>query len=131
MNSVTISGNITADPVLRYTQGENSLAYTKFILAVRRKGKDNEADFVSCQAWKKTAELIEKYVKKGDKIGVEGFLRTGQYEKDGHKVYTTDVVVETVEFFGKAEKKPEKKESAEKKDETPEGFAKLDEDFPF
>lgn len=125
MNKVIISGNITADPQLKQTQGNNPLEYVKFILAVRRRGKDNEADFITCQAWKKTAELICNYVKKGDKIVIDGFIRTGQYEKDGRTIYTTDVVAESVEFSGKAERKPEKK------DEAPEGFAQLEEDYPF
>lgn len=123
MNKVIISGNITADPELKRTQGDNPLDYVKFILAVKRRGKGNEADFITCQAWKKTAELICTYVKKGDKIAVEGYIRTGQYEKNGQKVYTTDVVVESVEFQGRSQE--------EKKDPAPEGFSKLDESFPF
>lgn len=122
MNRVIISGHITADPQLKQTQGSNPIDYVKFILAVRRRGKDNEADFITCQAWKRTAELISTYVKKGDKIAVEGVIRTGQYEKNGQTVYTTDVMVDSVEFQGKAEKK---------KDEVPEGFSQIDEGYPF
>lgn len=128
MNKVILSGRITADTELKHTQGE--MSFVRFNLAVNRK-KKNEADFISCQAWNKTAELINKYVKKGDKIAVEGFIRTGQYEKNGQKIYTTDVVVENVEFLGeRREEKPEEKQS-EKKQEQIDGFAQLEEDFPF
>lgn len=124
MNRVILTGRITIDPELKQTQGNNPLDYVRFNLAVQRRGKKDEADFISCQAWKKTAELICKYVKKGDKIGIEGNIRTGSYDKDGQKIYTTDVIIDSVEFFPK-----EKKE--EKKDDIPEGFAQVDEDMPF
>jgi single-strand DNA-binding protein len=77
--------------------GENSVA--RFSLAVDRKfSKEKQADFISCVAFNKTAENLNKYVKKGQKIAVMGEIRTGSYEKDGKKVYTTDVVVSEFEF---------------------------------
>ena len=124
MNRVILTGRTTNEIELRYTQGENSLAYVRFNLAVSRPKKDNEADFIACQAWGKTAELLDKYVSKGDKIAVEGFIRTGSYEKNGQRIYTSDVVVEKVEFIS-AKPKEQKQESI------PDGFSQLDEDMPF
>ena len=102
MNTVSLVGRLTRDPEIRYTQGENATAITRFTLAVDRRFKregDKTADFPSCVAFGKTAEFIEKYFKKGNRIGVVGRLQTGSYQhKDGYMVYTTDVVVEQAEF---------------------------------
>ena len=102
MNKVILMGRLTRDPEVRYTQGDNALAVARFSLAVdRRFKKDGEqtADFISCVAFGKTGEFIEKYGHKGTKFVVEGRIQTGSYtNKDGQKVYTTDVVVEQVEF---------------------------------
>lgn len=101
---------MTRDPDVRYA-GEMPVA--RFTIAVARpKQKDKEAtsDFPSCVAFGKTAELIEKYIGKGRLVGVTGRIQTGNYtDKDGKKVYTTDVVVDKVEFLDKAEKKEEPK----------------------
>ena len=95
-------GRLTRDPEVRYTQGDNASAVARFSLAVdRRFKKDGEqtADFINCVAFGKTGEFIEKYGHKGTKFVVEGRIQTGSYtNKDGQKVYTTDVVVEQVEF---------------------------------
>ena len=95
-------GRLTRDPEIRYTQGENATAIARYSLAVDRKYKregDPTADFISCVAFGKTAEFIEKYTKQGTKLVVEGRIQTGSYtNNDGQKVYTTDVVVENVEF---------------------------------
>ena len=102
MNKVILMGRLTRDPEVRYTQGDNASAVARFSLAVdRRFKKDGEqtADFISCVAFGKTGEFIEKYGHKGTKFVVEGRIQTGSYtNKDGQKVYTTDVVVEQVEF---------------------------------
>lgn len=102
MNKVILMGRLTRDPEVRYTQGDNASAVARFSLAVDRKfKKDGEqtADFISCVAFGKTGEFIEKYGRKGTKFVVEGRIQTGSYtNKDGQKVYTTDVVVEQVEF---------------------------------
>ena len=104
MNKTLLIGRTTKDPDIRYTQSEQPMTIARFNLAVdRRFKKDGEqsADFISCVAFGKTAEFIEKYVFKGTKIAVEGRIQTGSYtNKDGNKVYTTDVVVEQVEFAG-------------------------------
>lgn len=102
MNKVIMIGRLTKDPEVRYTQGENSMAIARFNLAVdRRIKKDSEqsADFINCVSFGKTAEFIDKYFKKGTKIALVGRIQTGSYtNKEGQKVYTTDVVVEEVEF---------------------------------
>lgn len=98
MNKVILMGRLTRDPEVRYS-GETAIA--RFGIAVDRKYKKDggqEADFPSIVAFGKTAEFIEKYFFKGMKIAVEGRLQTGSYEKDGVKVYTTDVIAEAVEF---------------------------------
>lgn len=105
MNNVQLIGRLTRDPDVRYTQGENSFAVARFVLAVdRRYKKDGEqtADFITCVAFGKNAEFFEKYGKQGMKFGITGRIQTGKYEdKDGKTVYTTDVVVETQEFCEK------------------------------
>lgn len=101
MNRSILMGRLTRDPDIRYTTGAEPMAIGRFTLAVdRRFAKDGEqsADFISCVAFGKRAEFLEKYCHKGTKLVVEGRIQTGSYEKDGQKVYTTDVVVENLEF---------------------------------
>ena len=102
MNKVILMGRLTRDPEVRYSQGENSLAIARYTLAVDRRFKrDNEdgADFINCVAFGKSAEFAEKYLRKGTKLVVEGRIQTGSYtNKEGQKVYTTEVVVESSEF---------------------------------
>ena len=102
MNKVVLMGRLTRDPDVRYTQAENSMAVARYTLAVdRRRGRneDQTADFISCVAFGKSGEFAEKYLKKGTKICISGRIQTGSYtNKDGAKVYTTDVVVEDHEF---------------------------------
>lgn len=131
MNKVHLIGRTTKDIELRYTTQGTAVA--RFTLAVNRRKKEDgtqEADFISCIAWSKTAEIMDKYVHKGDQVGVVGRIQTGSYEKDGHKVYTTDVVVEELEFLTKKQSGETTQEAAEAP--IPEGFAQLtDEDIPF
>lgn len=102
MNKVILLGRLVRDPEVRYSQNENSTAIAHWTLAVDRKFKregEPDADFISCKAFGKTAEFVEKYFKQGTKIAVEGHIQTGSYtNKDGQKVYTTDIFVEQVEF---------------------------------
>ncbi|MFG6323151.1 MAG: single-stranded DNA-binding protein [Lachnospiraceae bacterium] len=103
MNKVILMGRLTRDPEVRYTQGENQMAIARYTLAVDRRfnrGNDeNTADFISCVAFGKSGEFAEKYLRKGTKIAVTGRIQTGSYtNKDGVKVYTTEVVVEDQEF---------------------------------
>lgn len=95
-------GRLTADPDVRYSQGENSTAVAKYTLAVDRRFKrDGEptADFIRCTVFGKPAEFTEKYFRKGTKICISGRIQTGSYtNRDGQKVYTTDVIVEEQDF---------------------------------
>lgn len=101
MNKVILSGRLTKDPEVRYSQGENATCVARYTLASDRKyskADDKQTDFINCVAFGKSGEFAEKYLKKGIKILVVGRIQTGSYEKDGKKVYTTDVVVEEHEF---------------------------------
>lgn len=102
MNKVILMGRLTRDPEVRYSQGDTPTAIARYTLAVdRRTRKDGEAsaDFISCVAFGKSAEFAEKYLHKGTKLVITGRIQTGSYtNKDGQKVYTTDVVVEDQEF---------------------------------
>ena len=105
MNKVELVGRLTKDVDMRYSGGENANAFARFTVAVNRNYKNSEgvyeADFISCTAFGKTSEFINKYFHKGDLIGIIGSIRTGSYtNKDGLKVYTTDVNVENAEFVG-------------------------------
>ena len=98
MNKVIICGRLVRDPEVRYSQGEKSTAIARYTVAVDRKFKkdgEQSADFISCISFGKTAEFAEKYLRKGIKMLIVGRIQTGSYtNKDGQKVYTTDVVVE-------------------------------------
>ena len=102
MNKVILMGRLTRDPEVRYSAGDNSLAIARYTLAVdRRFRRDGEAtaDFISCVSFGKTAEFAEKYYHQGTKIAISGRIQTGSYtNRDGQKVYTTEVVVEEQEF---------------------------------
>lgn len=126
-NSVTLIGRPTKDMDVR-VNGETTVA--RFSLAVdRKKSKDKSADFVSCVAFNKTAEFLNKYVKKGSKIVVLGEIRTGNYtNKDGVKVYTTDVLVNEVEFASSKEQGEPQESVPEEYINVPEG---IESDLPF
>ena len=103
MNTVNLIGRLTKDPELKYTA--TGIAICKFTLAVNRdftnQNGEREADFINCTAFKKTAENLSNYQKKGSQIGVVGRIQTGSYEgQDGKRVFTTDVMVDRVEFLG-------------------------------
>ena len=102
MNKVILMGRLTRDPEVRYSQGENSLAIARYTLAVDRRFKrDGEAsaDFINCVAFGKAAEHAERFYRQGLKVVIAGRIQTGSYtNKDGVKVYTTEVVVEEQEF---------------------------------
>ena len=131
MNQVSLIGRITKTPEIKYTTGEKSMAVARFNLAVDRPMKKNEADFISVVCFGKTAEVVEKYAGKGKQLGITGRIQTGSYEKDGRKVYTTDVIADRVELLGS------KSESAatetKENDEVPAGFERLQSemDIPF
>lgn len=102
MNKAILIGRMVRDAEIRWNQGENQTCIARFTLAVNRKYArqgDKDADFISCIAFGKTAEFLEKYGHKGIKFVVEGRIQTGSYtNREGQKVYTTDVVVESIEF---------------------------------
>ena len=139
MNKVILMGRPTKNPEVRYSQGEKSTAIARYTLAVDRRFKrdgDQTADFINCIAFGKSAEFAEKYFHKGTKVVVTGRIQTGSYtNKDGQKVYTTDVVVEDQEF---AESKATSQQN-QQNNSTPatdsEGFMNIpdgiDEEMPF
>lgn len=103
MNKVILMGRLTRDPDVRYTQGPQPVAIARYTLACDRKfkreGEAQTADFISCVAFGKAAEFVEKWLNQGTKVLITGRIQTGSYtNKDGHRVYTTDVVVEDHEF---------------------------------
>ena len=139
MNKVILMGRLTRDAEIRYSQGENSMAISRFSIAVdRRFRKDGEqgADYINCIAFGKTAEFYEKFGRKGTKFVIEGRIQTGSYtNKDGQRVYTTDVVVENTEF---AESKNNQSGNSSQSNPAPsgdDGFMNIpdgiDEELPF
>ena len=143
MNKVILMGRLTRDPEVRYSAGENALAIARYTLAVdRRFRRDGEAtaDFISCVAFGRSAEFAEKYFHQGLKVVVTGRIQTGSYtNRDGNKVYTTDVAVEKQEFAeskaaagqgenSRSEQKPEPQVDADGFMNIPDG---IDEELPF
>ena len=102
MNKVVLMGRLTRDPEVRYSQGENALAIARYTLAVDRRFKrdgEQTADFINCVVFGKSAEFTERYFRQGMRVVVCGRIQTGSYtNKEGNRVYTTDVVVEEQEF---------------------------------
>src|SRR5690625_2207497 len=98
MNITVLVGRLTRDPELRYTQ--NGTAVANFNLAVDRPfSKEKETDFINCVAWRKQAENLAQYMKKGSQIGISGRIQTRNYEKDGQRVYVTEVVADNIQFL--------------------------------
>lgn len=102
MNKIILTGRLTRDIEVRYAAGENTMAIARYTLAVPRRFKregEPDADFIGCVAFKKDAEFAEKYFRQGTKITISGRIQTGSYtNKEGKKVYTTEVVIEEQEF---------------------------------
>lgn len=137
MNKVILMGRLTRDPDVRYTAGEKPMAVARFTLAVDRKyskEEENSADFISCIAFDRKGEFAEKYLRKAIKVVVIGRISTGSYtNKEGQKIYTTDVIVEDIEF---AESKSKgDSQNSEMSSESSDGFMNipdgLDEELPF
>lgn len=136
MNKVILMGRLTRDPEVRYSAGENQQAVARYTIAVDRRFKrdgDPAADFIGCVAFGKQAEFAEKYLHQGTKIAVTGRIQTGSYtNREGQKVYTTDVVIEEQEF---AESKKSADAQQEKQPEADHnGFVQADdsmEELPF
>ena len=104
MNRVILMGRLTRDPEVRYSQGERSMAIARYTLAVDRRGQDSSAeqqtaDFINCVAFDRAAEFAEKYFRQGMRVLVSGRIQTGSYvNKEGQKVYTTEVILDDQEF---------------------------------
>lgn len=132
MNKVIIMGRLTRDPDVRYSQGANQMAIARFTLAVdRRRSAEGQqaADFIPCVAFGTNGEFAEKYLHKGTKIVVEGRMQTGSYtNREGQKVYTTEVVIESQEFA-------ESKRGSSKSEYNEDGFMVIpdgiEEELPF
>ena len=133
MNKVILMGRLTREPDIRYTQGGEAMAVARYTLAVNRgyrRGEGEEADFIPCVVFRKGAEFAEKYLHQGVKILVSGRIQTGSYiNKDGQKVYTTEVIVMEQEFT-------EKKEGSRQVEKASNGFLNIPEgieedEFPF
>lgn len=128
MNCWSGIGYIGRDVELRYSTGSEPLAIARFSIGISR-GKDKDTDWISCVAFGRTAENIEKFFHKGSQIGVTGRIQTGSYEKDGVKHYTTDVVVDRFDFCGK--KDDQAQTSSPMGGEQVQGFTAMNEDIPF
>lgn len=141
MNKVILMGRLTRDPEVRYSQGAEPMAVARYTLAVDRRGRRDEngqnADFISCVAFARNAEFAEKYFRKGTKIAITGRIQTGSYnDREGRKVYTTDVVVEDQEFAesknsqngGNTQAPPEQSDAGDGFMNIPDG---IDEELPF
>lgn len=95
MNKAMLIGRLTKKPEIKYTS--DAIAHVGFTLAVNT--RKDKSDFINCVAWRNTAELIGKYFDKGSQIGIEGFINTRDYEKEGRKIYITEVIVERITFL--------------------------------
>lgn len=125
MNNVTLMGRLTRDPELKYSQ--EGKAYCRFTVAINREFNREEADFINCLAFGKTAETIAEWLGKGRRIALHGRIQTGSYEnKNGDTVYTTEVVVDRFEFIDSSKTETSKKQTYNRKDDVLE-----DDDFPF
>lgn len=129
MNCVFISGRFVKDPVVKYSQ--NNMPWVTFSIAVNA-GKDKQAYFPTCKAFDKVAVNIEKWGAKGKMVFIQGHIVTGEYIKDGNKVYTTEVIVDRLEFAEKKSDLVPDEVDKEVQQSIPEGFSKLnEEDIPF
>lgn len=126
MNKAILMGRLCKDPVIKYKDGAEPLCIARYTLAIDRPGKDKGADFISCVAFGKRAEFAEKYLKKGTKIAVVGSIQTGSYDdKNGNKVYTTDIRVDECEFAESKAVAPEPAQSNDDFMNIPDGASEL------
>lgn len=135
MNSVSLIGNLTRKPEVKYTPGDDPLAICRFSIAINSGfGENKRVDYPSIVVFGKTAENCEKFLDKGRKVAIEGRIQTGSYEKDGRKIYTTDIIANRVEFLGG--KEAETSGGANEPDDRveggiPNGYQAIDDDIPF
>lgn len=139
MNKVILVGRLTRDPEVRYSQGENTMAIARYTIAVNRRFKregDPEADFIRCVVFGRAAEFAEKYFRQGLRIAISGRIQTGSYtNKEGVKVYTTEVVVEEQEFAESMAEREHTQTLASAPESSGDGFMNIpdgiDEELPF
>ena len=139
MNKVILIGRLTRDPDIRWSQGQDQTCIARYTLAVDRRIKkegQKNADFISCVAFGRAAEFAEKYLHKGIKLAVTGRIQTGSYtNRDGNKVYTTDVIVEGQEFVESKAANAEHAVSDQQNTDATDGFMNIpdgiDEELPF
>ena len=132
MNHVAIVGRMTADPEVRYTQGDNSMCIASFTVALDRRNRNAEqtADFPNCVAFGKTAEFIEKYFHKGMRIGGTGRIQTRNYtNRDGQKVYVTEIVIEQAEFVESKGQQSAPAKNSTKSSDPLDGFMNIPDDL--
>src|SRR5690625_232295 len=131
MNITVLVGRLTRDPELRYTQ--NGTAVANFNLAVDRPfSKEKETDFINCVAWRKQAENLAQYMKKGSQIGISGRIQTRNYEdKDGQRVYVTEVVADNIQFLDSrnSSEKPNSYQSSSPSQFSQTDFTKVESDL--
>ena len=136
MNRVILMGRLTKNPEIKYAGKENDMAVARYTLAVNRRYKregEQEADFISCVTFGKSAEFAQKYLRKGIRIVVSGRISTGNYkDKDGKTIYTTDVIVEEHEFAQNKESNPSSETEKEAGNDS-DGFMNVpdEEEIPF
>ena len=129
LNTFVGIGRLTRDPDVRYNPN-TQVAVARFTIAIDSGYGDNKrTDFPSIVVFGKMAEVVEKYLKKGSQVAVQGRLQTGSYEKNGVRHYTTDIIASNIEFLGKP--KQDSNASISEQNDIPEGFAMIDEEFPF
>lgn len=142
MNKVVLMGRITRDPDVRYTRGERAMAVANYTLAVDRRGKRSQegeanADFIQCTAFDKAGEFAEKYFRQGMRVLISGRIQTGSYtDRDGRKVYTTQVIIEEQEFADSKGAGGEKGQKPQQANVDADGFMNIpdgveDEGLPF
>lgn len=131
MNVVNLIGRLTKDPEVRYTSGQNQMAVATFTLAIDRMGKEKQTDYPRITVFGRQAENCEKYLRKGNRVAIEGRIQTGSYtNKDGNKVFTTDVVANRVEFI-ETRKAAENGNQGVTEGDLPPQFEMLNDDTPF
>lgn len=131
MNVVNLIGRLTKDPEVRYTSGQNQMAVATFTLAIDRMGKEKQTDYPRITVFGRQAETCEKYLHKGNRVAIEGRIQTGSYtNKDGNKVFTTDVIANRVEFI-ETKKAAENGNQSVTEGDVPPQFEMLNDDTPF
>ena len=138
MNSVNLIGRLVRDPEVMYSKSENPTTIAKFTIAINRVpgkgGQDRGVDYPRITAFGSVAEIVEKYCNKGKQVAIIGHLQTGSYEKDGRKVYTTEVIATNIELLGGVTRNNDTEANATASNDSniPDGFEPMDdEDIPF